>query len=477
MRALVQGEFTKGTMATTKRALAMVTLGWNQVYEYELWVMYHGAGVDYNEWRVLAYSRSRGSDLYKAEGAMYKRWLAAQPSPVERVPYTTPTKILRRPSESSEESVSDRDDQAGGATATTEPSTEMIAEVAHQEEARPKLTAHSDRVSECSEVIQQNLEGVYLAAATVSEDWGDRDAPNASEYPGNAIEFEDYARKLAFLPDLTEAASTTLDYTGPHVRHPSLSVEQQDRVVKHPTIKPKAWRIPLRHPKQLYELLKGLLEAGLIAFSDSPWASPIVIVLKKNGVDIRLCIVYKKVNSVTAIMEYAMPLVDNLLTDMENSEDICICLSTGAFEWLRMPFGLKNARMIYQRMIDNALWGFVQPRRGWSAIAERVQQTEAADTAVGGSPIDTATYSRTRFEADQESSEVPDSLSAVVNDSRGDMFTSGEADQSSLVPVFERRSFVDDICFGGESFDPCLETLDRLLPFVTKQARGHCWHG
>ncbi|GMF32450.1 unnamed protein product [Phytophthora fragariaefolia] len=36
-----------------------------------------------------------------------------------------------------------------------------------------------------------------------------------------------------------------------------------------------------------YELLKGLLTAGLIAFSDSPWASPIVIVLKKNGVDIR----------------------------------------------------------------------------------------------------------------------------------------------------------------------------------------------
>ncbi|GMF47846.1 unnamed protein product [Phytophthora fragariaefolia] len=43
------------------------------------------------------------------------------------------------------------------------------------------------------------------------------------------------------------------------------------------------------------------------------------------------------------------------------------------------------------------------------------------------------------------------------------MFVSGEADQSSLVPVFGRRSFVDDICFGGESFDCCLETLDRLL--------------
>ncbi|GMF19432.1 unnamed protein product [Phytophthora fragariaefolia] len=191
-------------------------------------------------------------------------------------------------------------------------------------------------------------ERAYPAAATVPEAGSDHDASNASEHPGNDIEFEDYGRELAFLPDLTEATSTTLNYTGPHVWHPSLSVEQQDRVVKvlkshkrmmilswnalptpafgvvydidvqgHSPIKQKARRIPLRHLKQLYELLKRLLKAVLIAFSDSLWASPIVIGLKKNGVGIRLCIDYKMVNSVTIIMEYAMPLVDDLLTDME----------------------------------------------------------------------------------------------------------------------------------------------------------------
>ncbi|GMF48443.1 unnamed protein product [Phytophthora fragariaefolia] len=164
----------------------------------------------YKEWRVLANSRSRDSDRYKAEGEIYKRWLAAQPSAVERMAYTTPTKILRRTSEPSEGSVSDRDYQAECATATTEPPTEMVAEVVHHEEACPKLTAHSDRVSEGSEVAQLKLEGAYLAAATVSEDWSDRDPPNASEHHGNDIEFEDYARELAFLPDLTEATSTTL---------------------------------------------------------------------------------------------------------------------------------------------------------------------------------------------------------------------------------------------------------------------------
>ncbi|KAE8967576.1 hypothetical protein PR002_g28017 [Phytophthora rubi] len=32
----------------------------------------------------------------------------------------------------------------------------------------------------------------------------------------------------------------------------------------------------------------------------------------------------------------------------------------GLFEWNRMPFGLKNAPQIYQRLIDNALYGFLR---------------------------------------------------------------------------------------------------------------------
>ncbi|POM66894.1 Hypothetical protein PHPALM_17174 [Phytophthora palmivora] len=43
---------------------------------------------------------------------------------------------------------------------------------------------------------------------------------------------------------------------------------------------------------KVYKLLKKLLENGLIETSTSPWAFPIVIVLKKNGVDIRMCIDY-----------------------------------------------------------------------------------------------------------------------------------------------------------------------------------------
>ncbi|GMF36835.1 unnamed protein product [Phytophthora fragariaefolia] len=113
----------------------------------------------------------------------------------------------------------------------------------------------------------------------------------------------------------------------------------------HKPIKQRARRVSLKHLEQLYQLLKGLLKVGLIAFSNSPLASPIVIVLKKNGVDIRLCIDYKMVNAITVLMEYAMPLVNDLPVvlrarrsqrvlgghdDSAGQRDLGVCLRTGA---------------------------------------------------------------------------------------------------------------------------------------------------
>ncbi|KAG3060829.1 hypothetical protein PI125_g24829 [Phytophthora idaei] len=260
----------------------------------------------------------------------------------------------------------------------------------------------------------------------------------------------------------------------------------------HPPIKQRARRVPLRHLQKLYELLKGLLKAGLIAFSDSPWASPIVIVLKKNGKDIRLCIDYKRVNTITAIMEYAMPLVDDLLTELGYYLWFCsldavsgiwavmmtlrarkisafVC-ALGHFEWLRMPFGLKNAPMIYQRMTDNALWGFVQPKGGRKRYAGRMHEAELQSLAkrreTDEASLEATTNGaalRTKFTADHEASRATDPLQELVNSPDADMFSTSEPDESSLVPVLERRSFVDDIYFGGETFDSCLATLDRLL--------------
>ena len=42
---------------------------------------------------------------------------------------------------------------------------------------------------------------------------------------------------------------------------------------------------------------------------------------------------------------------------------------SGLYEWLRMSFGLRNAPQIYQRMVDNALYGYL-------AIGERRKSSD-----------------------------------------------------------------------------------------------------
>ncbi|GMF51935.1 unnamed protein product [Phytophthora fragariaefolia] len=70
---------------------------------------------------------------------------------------------------------------------------------------------------------------------------------------------------------------------------------------------------------KVYELLKKLLEKVLIEHSESEWASPIVIVLKKNGVDIRMCIDYRVVNEFIKLSRYPLPLIDDLLIGFESA--------------------------------------------------------------------------------------------------------------------------------------------------------------
>ncbi|KAG2782564.1 hypothetical protein PC129_g9659 [Phytophthora cactorum] len=92
------------------------------------------------------------------------------------------------------------------------------------------------------------------------------------------------------------------------------------------------------------------------------------------------------------------------------------------------------------------------------SLAKRRETDEASlEAARNGAAI------QTKFTADHEALRATDPLQELVNSPDTDMFSTGEPDELSLVAVLERRLFVDDICFEGETFDSCLATLDRLL--------------
>ncbi|KAG3195668.1 hypothetical protein PC128_g8270 [Phytophthora cactorum] len=74
----------------------------------------------YKDWQVLAYEGLRDPTLLGLEREHYERWSAAQPSLVNRPVYTTPTNILRRPSDDSGHGLTLRDGRAKEASGTSD---------------------------------------------------------------------------------------------------------------------------------------------------------------------------------------------------------------------------------------------------------------------------------------------------------------------------------------------------------------------
>ena len=146
----------------------------------------------------------------------------------------------------------------------------------------------------------------------------------------------------------------------------------------NPPIADKPRRVAPAYRLWLRKHIKELLEAKLIEPSQSPWASPIVIVPKKEG-ELRLAIDYRKLNTSTKKDAYPLPRIDDTLDAIGNStylttldlasgyyqipmaeedkEKTAFITHEGLFHFNRMPFGIANAPSIYQRFMDATLAG------------------------------------------------------------------------------------------------------------------------
>ena len=145
-----------------------------------------------------------------------------------------------------------------------------------------------------------------------------------------------------------------------------------------PPIKLRARRMPPIHRQEAQQLLQDMLSNDIIQPSSSPWASPVVLVKKKDE-SLRFCVDYRKVNAVTRKNTYPLPQVDDALdalacckwfttldllsgywqvkVDPNDREKIAFTTYDGLFEFLKMPFGLCNAPATFQRLMDLVLAG------------------------------------------------------------------------------------------------------------------------
>ncbi|OWZ01312.1 reverse transcriptase [Phytophthora megakarya] len=217
---------------------------------------------------------------------------------------------------------------------------------------------------------------------------------------------------------------------------------------------------------KVFELLKKLLEAELIEHSESEWSSPIVIVLKKNGIDIRMCIDYRLLNLLIKLSRYPLPLIDDLLVDIKSAMWFMSLDMASGFWAVRMteraklisafvcpmPFGLKNAPLIYQGIINKCLWGFVRlppPEEEAKVDSEVLEFLNLEPQKVLKPGVD------------MRDSGIP-SLDMTV-------FRRNIPAPSQMGPVLGRSSYIDDIAHGASTWDQLLSADGiRALPKIVK---------
>ena len=135
-------------------------------------------------------------------------------------------------------------------------------------------------------------------------------------------------------------------------------------------------RLPLAKQEETEELVRKMLDEGVIEESNSPWSSPVVLVTKKDG-STRFCVDYRKLNDVTKKDSYPLPRIDDTLTTLsgsawfstldlkigywqvgihpEDKEKTAFSAGSGLYQFTVMSFGLCNAPATFERLIEMVL--------------------------------------------------------------------------------------------------------------------------
>ena len=154
------------------------------------------------------------------------------------------------------------------------------------------------------------------------------------------------------------------------------------------------YTLPLKHYEWVRKEIEMLEKAGVIVKSLSPWASPVIVVLKKYTPDEpprrRLVIDYRKINSLQkqikradkstgCLLLYPLPKIDEMFAKVNRSRILstidlrsgyyhigltvgsrpksAFVVLMGKFKFLRTHFGLLQAPAYFQLLIDNVLQG------------------------------------------------------------------------------------------------------------------------
>ena len=193
------------------------------------------------------------------------------------------------------------------------------------------------------------------------------------------VSTEEYQQVLSFLEQYHDVFSLTESDRG-ETDLVEMSIETGDATPR----KQAARRLPFAVRQEVTRQLQNMQEQKIILPSTSPWASPIVLVRKKDG-SLRFCVDYRTLNAVTKPDRFPLPRIDDMLDELGNTqyfstldlssgywqvrmseasrEKTAFITQQGLFEFCVMPFGLMNAPAVFQRLMQQVI-SSVNPMEG-----------------------------------------------------------------------------------------------------------------
>ena len=147
-------------------------------------------------------------------------------------------------------------------------------------------------------------------------------------------------------------------------------------------IKTAPYRCNPKVREEISKQIQEMLDQGIIRPSESPYASPVVMVTKQDG-SLRFCVHFRKLNAQTIADCHPMGRIDDSLDSLGNAraryfskvdllsgfwqmeldEDskhlTAFCCHEGLYEFERLPFGMKNSPSSFARLMQEVLRGLV----------------------------------------------------------------------------------------------------------------------
>lgn len=142
----------------------------------------------------------------------------------------------------------------------------------------------------------------------------------------------------------------------------------------------RPYRLSLSEREEVNLIINDLLKNNIIRPSRSPYASPVLLVDKKDG-GRRLCVDFRALNKITKKDKFPLPLIEDQIDRLgghryfitldlsQGFYQITLSESSipktgfvtpdGHYEFLRMPFGLANAPSEFQRLMNSVLGDYI----------------------------------------------------------------------------------------------------------------------